>query len=227
MAVLALEDALDGDDQKLRLAAALEILDRALGRPHTSASVDLKAVDNSRALLEALIAVNAKEIQPTVIDAVPTAVAGLHSDVPLAIVSNLDGDGTTHRRRGEPLPQKERPSYTGAHATGFKHNLGVSSAHFLHQAAGPRASGIRACHRRQHARLVCEAALRRLCSGNACPKESAATSDRQDHTYLSFQATLISIPSSVIRKSLTDRKMRSARAAQAFGPSCTSPRGHC
>ena len=41
-AVLALEDALDGDDPKLRLTAAQEILNRALGRPHTSASVDVK-----------------------------------------------------------------------------------------------------------------------------------------------------------------------------------------
>ena len=92
MAVLALEDALDGDDPKLRLAAAQQILDRALGRPHTSASVDVKAVDNSRAFLEALIAVNAKEKQPTVIDAVVTPDAGLHSAVPLAIVSSLDGE---------------------------------------------------------------------------------------------------------------------------------------
>lgn len=87
-AVLALEDALDGDDPKLRLTAAQEVLNRALGRPHTTASVDVKAVDNSRALLEALIAVNAEEKRPMVIDAVATTDAGLHPAVPLALESN-------------------------------------------------------------------------------------------------------------------------------------------
>jgi hypothetical protein len=91
-AVFALEDALDGDDPKLRVVAAQEVLNRALGRPHTSASVDVKAVDNSRALLEALIAVNAEEKQPMVIDAVATTDAGLHAGVPLAIESRSDAD---------------------------------------------------------------------------------------------------------------------------------------
>ncbi len=89
-AVLALEDALDGDDPKLRLAAATEVLNRSLGRPHTSASVDVKAVDNSRALLDALIAANAKEKPPMVIDAVATTDAGLHAGVPPAVESSLN-----------------------------------------------------------------------------------------------------------------------------------------
>ena len=92
-AVRALEDALDGDDPKLRLTAATEVLNRSLGRPHTTASVDVKAVDNSRAMLEALIAMNAKEKRPIVIDAVATTDAGLQPAVPLAVESNaMDGE---------------------------------------------------------------------------------------------------------------------------------------
>jgi hypothetical protein len=51
----------------------------------------VKATDNGKAFLEALIAMNAKPIQPTVIDAEATADAGPHPDVPLAIESSNNG----------------------------------------------------------------------------------------------------------------------------------------
>ncbi len=53
-AVLALEEALNGDDPKLRMIAAQEVLNRALGRPHTTASVEVKTADVSAAHIAAL-----------------------------------------------------------------------------------------------------------------------------------------------------------------------------
>lgn len=42
-AVMALAEALEGDDPKLRLAAATEVLNRNLGKPHQSTSVEVAA----------------------------------------------------------------------------------------------------------------------------------------------------------------------------------------
>ncbi|MDW9375263.1 hypothetical protein GOC57_11355 [Sinorhizobium meliloti] len=53
-AVLALGEALDGDDPKLKLTAAQEVLNRALGKPHTSASIDVTQNNNPAAHLAAL-----------------------------------------------------------------------------------------------------------------------------------------------------------------------------
>jgi hypothetical protein len=91
-AVFALEEALDGDDPRLRVTAAQEILNRALGRPHTTASVDVNAVDPGKALVEALMAINAKAKEPAIIDVEATPAAGLHTDVPLAIESGPHAD---------------------------------------------------------------------------------------------------------------------------------------
>lgn len=55
-AVLALGEALEGDDPKLRLTAAQEVLNRALGKPHTSASIDLNQTNLPAAHLAALVA---------------------------------------------------------------------------------------------------------------------------------------------------------------------------
>ncbi|ASP96717.1 hypothetical protein GOC87_18805 [Sinorhizobium meliloti] len=53
-AVLALGEALDGDDPKLKLTAAQEVLNRALGKPHTSASIDVTQNNLPAAHLAAL-----------------------------------------------------------------------------------------------------------------------------------------------------------------------------
>ncbi|AIL98105.1 hypothetical protein DU99_01375 [Sinorhizobium meliloti] len=53
-AVLALGEALDGDDPKLKLTAAQEVLNRALGKPHTSASIDVTQSNLPAAHLAAL-----------------------------------------------------------------------------------------------------------------------------------------------------------------------------
>ena len=55
-AVGALADALRGDDEKLRLQAARAILDRALGRPHQSASIETSNESGPQAHLAALMA---------------------------------------------------------------------------------------------------------------------------------------------------------------------------
>lgn len=53
-AVLALGEALAGDDMKLKLQAAQEVLNRSLGKPHTTASVDVTQNNAGEALLLAL-----------------------------------------------------------------------------------------------------------------------------------------------------------------------------
>ncbi|RVI93125.1 hypothetical protein CN193_31365 [Sinorhizobium meliloti] len=53
-AVLALGEALDGDDPKLKLTAAQEVLNRALGKPHTSTSIDVTQNNLPAAHLAAL-----------------------------------------------------------------------------------------------------------------------------------------------------------------------------
>lgn len=57
-AVTALADAVVGDDPKLRLTAAQEILNRSLGKPHTTASIDLRTDDAATAHLTALTAMS-------------------------------------------------------------------------------------------------------------------------------------------------------------------------
>ncbi|BAB50793.1 DUF5681 domain-containing protein [Mesorhizobium japonicum] len=74
-AVQRLGEALDGDDQKLRVTAAQEILNRTLGKPH--ATFDVRAtVDNSHAHLQALVSLTALAASPKVakvltVDATP------------------------------------------------------------------------------------------------------------------------------------------------------------
>ncbi|RVI05001.1 hypothetical protein CN200_32125 [Sinorhizobium meliloti] len=53
-AVLALGEALEGDDLKLKLTAAQEVLNRALGKPHTSTSIDVTQNNLPAAHLAAL-----------------------------------------------------------------------------------------------------------------------------------------------------------------------------
>ncbi|CCM78037.1 hypothetical protein [Rhizobium mesoamericanum] len=81
-AVQAIEDALDGDDQKLRLAAAQEVLNRNLGKPHVSATVDVNAHDSGAAMLAAL-----------------TAAAARSSASPALVI-----DATAERAPAPPLP---------------------------------------------------------------------------------------------------------------------------
>ncbi len=81
-AVQAIEDALDGDDPKLRLAAAQEVLNRNLGKPHVSATVDVNAHDSGAAMLAAL-----------------TAAAARSSAAPALVI-----DATAERAPTPPLP---------------------------------------------------------------------------------------------------------------------------
>ncbi|MFU0505854.1 DUF5681 domain-containing protein [Pseudaminobacter sp. NGMCC 1.201702] len=55
-AVQALGEALDGDDLKLKLMAAQEVLNRSLGKPHATASLDVNHKSDGPAHLLALAA---------------------------------------------------------------------------------------------------------------------------------------------------------------------------
>ena len=54
-AIAALADALRSDDEKMRLQAAQAILDRGLGKPHQSASIETNELSASQAHLAALV----------------------------------------------------------------------------------------------------------------------------------------------------------------------------
>ena len=58
-AIAALADALRGDDEKMRLQAAQAVLDRGLGKPHQSASIETTHENAQQAHLAALIAMTA------------------------------------------------------------------------------------------------------------------------------------------------------------------------
>jgi hypothetical protein len=97
-AVRALEEALDGDDPKLRLTAAQEVLNRALGRPHVTASVDVKQADASLALLAAL---TAKAVTPATADAPTIDATPVREALPLhdtsralPVTFTTEADGT-------------------------------------------------------------------------------------------------------------------------------------
>lgn len=76
-AVMALGDALDGDDPKLKLVAAQEVLNRSLGKPHTTASIDVSHKSAPAAHLEALVQLATLATTPaiTVIEGETVAVA--------------------------------------------------------------------------------------------------------------------------------------------------------
>ncbi|TPM94220.1 DUF5681 domain-containing protein [Mesorhizobium sp. B2-1-5] len=83
-AVQRLGEALDSDDQKLRVTAAQEILNRTLGRPH--ATLDVNAtVDTGQAHLQALVSLTAlaaspKTVEALTLDATPALAAPLANE---------------------------------------------------------------------------------------------------------------------------------------------------
>lgn len=72
-AVIALGEALAGDDMKLKLQAAQEVLNRSLGKPHTTASVDVTQNNAGAALLLALAQRALTGGKTVMIDATPAA----------------------------------------------------------------------------------------------------------------------------------------------------------
>ncbi len=56
-AVKALSEAVNGDDPRLRVAAAQTILDRVYGKAHVSASIETNELSTPQAHLSALIAI--------------------------------------------------------------------------------------------------------------------------------------------------------------------------